>query len=174
MDEIFLTRLRWFPSFTADQERKSEVERSVILYKSNNTGKYPGFGSSFSCLAPECSYVWSVSSPLVRPDLKLKIFLQKKREFRWITFSAGTRSHLVVAVELSSFKFCNLCCLQLLLPFLSLCHFLLIFMEGLKVARNDWDGEGEDQDSRHSAHWADQLAQSCNIGSVISAIDKLL
>ena len=82
---------------------------------------------------------------------------------REITFSARTRSHLVVAVELSSFKFSNLCCLQLLLSFLCFCHFLLIFVESLEVSSNDWDGQRENQDARHGTHTTNQLTKSWNI-----------
>ena len=95
----------------------------------------------------------------------------KRLEFRrgGLTVSAGAGRHLVVAVKLSSFELRNLGRLQLLLPLLSLCHFLLIFVESLEVSSNDGDGEGEDEDPGHGAHGANKLTEAgCGVDVSIS------
>ena len=76
------------------------------------------------------------------------------------TASAGTGRHLVIAVQLPTLVFGDLGGLQLLLALLRLGHLLLVLVEGLEVAGDDGDGEGEDQNPRHGAHRAHQLAET--------------
>ena len=65
---------------------------------------------------------------------------------------AGAGRHLVVAVKLPTLVLGDLGRLQLLLALLRLGHLLLVLVEGLEVAGDDGDGEGEDQDPGHGTH----------------------
>ena len=78
------------------------------------------------------------------------------------TWTAGTGagSHLVVAEQLPSLVLRDLGGLQLLLALLRLGHLLLVLVEGLEVAGDDGDGQGEDQDPGHGTHRAHQLSQT--------------
>ena len=76
------------------------------------------------------------------------------------TASAGTGRHLVVAVKLSTLVLGYLGGLQLLLALLRLGHLLLVLVEGLEVAGDDWDGEGEYQHPGHGTEGPNQLTNA--------------
>ena len=76
------------------------------------------------------------------------------------TARTGAGGHFVVAVQLPTLVLGDLGRLQLLLALLRLGHLLLVLVEGLEVAGDDGDGEGENQHPRHGAHRAHQLAQA--------------
>ena len=76
------------------------------------------------------------------------------------TASAGAGCHLVVAVKLATLVLGDLSSLQLLLALLRLGHLLLVLVEGLEVAGDDGDGQGEDQHPGHGAHRPHQLTQA--------------
>ena len=98
----------------------------------------------------------------LHPDLTREIqnlLIFKSLKPTW-TASTRTRCHLVVAVQLSALILGYLGGLQFLLSFLCLGHLLLVLVKGLKVARDDGDGEGEDQHPGHRAEGPHQLTQA--------------
>ena len=103
------------------------------------------FRSTKEILNPNSNNCWPVSQWSVQPT--------------W-TASTGAGSHLVVAELLPTLVLGDLGGLQLLLTLLCLGHLLLVLVEGLEVAGDDGDGQGEDQHPGHGAHRAHQLAQT--------------
>ena len=92
---------------------------------------------------------WSTSFRSTKEILNSKFWSVQKPTW---TAGTGTGSHLVVAEKLPSLVLGDLGSLQLLLALLGLGHLLLVLVEGLEVAGDDGDGQGEDQDPGHGTH----------------------